>query len=174
VNEGGSSGNPVGELVGVHATATTQNGGYTTNAVGVDVEVIESSADVTNAYGIRVNDITDADDNYAIHTGTGLVHLGDLMELPIQSSDPSGTPESGYLTLYLKDVDGTAELWGKPLSGVPYALGSGGNPPSSGAAFPVTIATGNQFLIDDNQQYTAMRLTIDGILQIEDGLLTIV
>jgi len=83
-------------LRGVTATATISGaGGTTTTAAGLTATVFRSagtlgtgvavdvnamSSTMTNAYGIRVGDITGGSSlNYAIYTGTGLVRFGDVV-----------------------------------------------------------------------------------------------
>ena len=52
-------------------------GGTFTNVTGHEIEIDMSNGTHTNAYGLRVLDITGATNNFAIQTGTGLVDFGD-------------------------------------------------------------------------------------------------
>lgn len=109
INNGGSSGNNVPELTGLHVAVTNQAGAYADTAYGIRV---------------RLNDLGDLETAYAIHTDVGLVHLGDVLELEV--SAVPGTPDTDVMRLYPKS-DG--KLYAKNDAGVEYDLtgGSGGS-----------------------------------------------
>jgi len=67
--------------------------------VGVEVNVTPD-AGVGEAVGIHVPDVTGATDNFAIKTGTGKVHLGDVLEFDQLSAEPSG--QSGTVQVYAR------------------------------------------------------------------------
>jgi hypothetical protein len=122
VNEGGSSGDPVGEMTGIRVAVTNQGSGYVEEAIGVDVVVEDSGQDMDAVYGIRVGDVNQgSSENYALHTGEGIVHLGDFLELAELSQAPDEA--TGVMRLYPK-TDG--KLYAKNASGQEYEItGSG-------------------------------------------------
>ena len=128
VNASGTSGTPVGQTTAIEAKISNESTGYLSNAVGIDVSIANENVNaspITNAYGLRISDIDEADNNFALHTGKGTVHLGDEMELPIFSTPPSDNPPTGYLKVYPK-VDGIPKLYAKDDQGVEHILGGGG------------------------------------------------
>lgn len=123
VNESGSSGTRVGQATGIQASISNKSAGYLDEAVGVDISIDNengSSSPILNAYGLRVADIDEADDNFAIHTGKGIVHLGDLLEL--EELTASGTPGSGKLWLYAEN----GKIYAKNNSDPAFDLTTGG------------------------------------------------
>ncbi len=118
VNEGGSNGNGVPQMTGVHVELLNQSGGYVDAAYGVKVEAANEG---------------EIETIYAIHTGDGTVHIGgDLEVFAFSSSNvPDDPAESGFLKLYMtiEEVDGenVARLYarGSGLSASPQLLGGG-------------------------------------------------
>lgn len=49
---------------------------------------------ITTAYGVKIDDMTVGVTNYAIHTGTGLNHFGDAIELVEQAAPAAGAANS--------------------------------------------------------------------------------
>lgn len=128
-NESGTSSVRVGQATAIQATITNKDSGYLKDAIGVAIEVNnenENSSPIQNAYGLHVADVEEADNNYALHTGKGTVHLGDELELPTFASAPTNNPPTGYLKVYPK-VDGTPKLYAKDDQGVEHILGGGGS-----------------------------------------------
>lgn len=98
---------------------------------GADVEVIQKqgtvniltalraavtrqAGTVTTAYGVKVEDVEGATNNYALHTGKGLARFGDALELKTPASIPGAAPTDTVRVyakndgkLYLKDSAGT-------------------------------------------------------------------
>lgn len=107
INQSGTSGTPVGTAVGVQATVDNQQNAYLTkasgivaqiqNATGADIETavaLEVAPPVNNGtidtlIGLDIPDINEGTDNYALRTGDGVVHVGDVMELAQLASDPA-------------------------------------------------------------------------------------
>jgi hypothetical protein len=112
VNNGGSSGNNVPELTGLRVAVTNQENGYAETAYGLKVEI---------------NDAGSLDQAYAIHTGQGIAHFGDFVELVTPTVVP-GTPDTDIVRLYPK-ADG--KLYAKNGAGEEYDLTGGGGGGSS-------------------------------------------
>lgn len=65
-----------GGVINAHPSGTI------TDAVGLTATIVNAVGTITNAYGIKLSDITaGGSSNYAIHTGTGLVRFGDDVEI---------------------------------------------------------------------------------------------
>jgi hypothetical protein len=143
INQGGSSQTPVGQATGLHGAVENEDGAYLSKAVGVEARISNgTSGDIADAsafevappsdagtidklYGLKVPDLTEGQtNNYAIHTGQGLAHFGDVIEL-VEQATPPGTPPSGQVYVYPK-ADG--KLYAKDDTGTEYNLtaGSGG------------------------------------------------
>ena len=111
INDTTSGANPVGKLVGVHSAVTNEQDAYLTEAVGVGVQIANEGAasQLSRAYGLRVEDMPAVENQaYAIHTGTGTVHLGDDLEMPEKGATPVDPP-AGARKLYPKS-DGWYDL----------------------------------------------------------------
>jgi hypothetical protein len=124
INEAGSAIRPVGKLVGVHAAVTNQEDAYINDVVGVEVVVQDgnSPSEIQFAYGVRVGDIPSADQaTYAIHTGDGVVHFGDYIELVKPAATP-GQPSQDTVRVYPKN-DG--KLYAQDWSGTERDLTAG-------------------------------------------------
>jgi hypothetical protein len=76
-------------------------------------------------------------ENYAIHTAAGSVHVGDDLELKVFPSIPSSTPPGGFLKLYPKIESGEPKLYVKLSDGQEHAV-SGGSGSSGGDANDIT------------------------------------
>jgi len=71
------TGGTVTAATGLRASVSRGNGTLV-DGIGVDVQALSST--MTNAYGIRVGNVTGGSSlNYAIYTGTGLVRFGDAV-----------------------------------------------------------------------------------------------
>lgn len=121
VNQSGTSGTPVGTGIGVKAGISNQSNAYLSKASGVVAELTNGAgADIETAVGFEVappsNDATgtidtligldianmdEGTENFAIRTGLGVVHIGDIMDLVQQLADPAG--KAGVVQLYAKD-----------------------------------------------------------------------
>lgn len=119
INKTGSSGTPVGEAAGLHTSVTNQSGAYLGAASGLKVSMADGNAphQITTAYGVKVEDIDQAQTNYALHTGKGIVHVGDVMEMSEVMSSPA--PVTGGIRLYVKT---NGKLYAMDANGVEHAL----------------------------------------------------
>lgn len=156
-NEGGSDNMPVGQLTGLHAEASNTSGAYLDRAVGVE-GAISNAGDITEAaafevappvntgtidtlYGLRIPDLDEGGENFAIHSGLGPVHLGDYLELKRPAATP-GQPATDLIRIY-PGSDGKlyARNWDNQEfdltigSGESVASGDGGG--SSGSLLPI-------------------------------------
>ncbi len=120
VNQSGSAATPVGEAVGVRAAVSNEANANLSRGIGVQID-LQDEGTLTHAYGLKIEDVTDATYNYAIQTGQGDVEFGGDVEVKGQltaqpfSADVAGlVPDPGTASgRYLKD-DGS---WGMiPLS----------------------------------------------------------
>lgn len=136
VNQSGTSGTPVGKLTGIKATATNEAGAHLSNAAalkacllnqsggniasasGIEVEAPTNQGTITNLHGLKVANVTQGTNNYAIHTGQGRVHVGDILELKSPAS-VSGTPASDSAWIYPKS---NGHLYAKAASGAEVGL----------------------------------------------------
>jgi len=89
------------------AQATALRAGLTTDGADVDttigVEIAidkQSTGTIDEAIGLNITDIDQATDNYALRTGKGKTHLGDVLQLDEQSSTPATA--AGTMQLYPK------------------------------------------------------------------------
>ena len=144
VNQKGGLANRINRLTGMRASAETSTAAYTARATGVEVlisndvggnvtdatafEVVTpiNSGTITNLYGLRVPDLTQAGNNYAIHTGQGIVHLGGHQELSVLGSSPTTNPPTNFIKLYVKLANGVPTLYAKDAAGVEYLVGGSG------------------------------------------------
>lgn len=126
INESTNSTKPVGEVKGLQSKVTNEQGAYLTEAVGVEVAIADdngATSQITNAYGLRIDNVPlGSGVAYAIHTGSGPVHLGDYLELVKPVSVP-GQPAQDNVRVYPKS-DG--KLYAKDWQGTEYDL-TGGN-----------------------------------------------
>jgi hypothetical protein len=119
INETGTSGAPVGHLSALVAEVRNAAGAYLDEASGLRVEIFnEAAADLNSVagveitspldtgtidtvYGVKVADQEAGTSNYALHTGKGRVHVGDVLELVVPTAIPSAA-ETDTLLLYPK------------------------------------------------------------------------
>ncbi len=105
---------PVAQATGLHAAASNESSALLDKAVGVEATIHnELNGDIDEAaafavapptndgvidtlIGLQIPDLDHGTANYAIHTGDGLVHLGDVVELSEQAR------AIAYQTLILK------------------------------------------------------------------------
>jgi hypothetical protein len=139
----------VGQVTGVHGVVENEDGAYLSKAVGVEARISNgSSGDITDAsafevaapsddgtidnlYGLKIPNLTEGQtSNYAIHTGQGLTHFGDVIEL-VEQATPPGTPPAGQVYVYPKS-DG--KLYAKDDAGTEYDLTGGGGGGGSSTA----------------------------------------
>lgn len=109
INEGGSSGQDVPELTGLHVTVSNASGAY-----------------LDTAYGLKVEMSDDGNQNeaFAIHAEGGLFHLGvdgEVLELPVTTSTPANPP-SNHVRFYVELNSGTPELFIKKSDGTRYKV----------------------------------------------------
>jgi hypothetical protein len=141
INEGGST-TPVNNLTGIHSAVTNETGASLSEAVGVGVQ-ISNQGTLSEAYGVKVEDVDQAEANYAVYTGKGTVRLGDVIEAVEQTDHPANPPEDSR-KLYPKS-DGWYDLGS---TGDPVKIGTGG-----GSGAELTTITENLYtrtlLLDD-------------------------
>lgn len=121
-NETGTPTEKLGQITGLRSTVLNGSTGYINTAVGVDIHLQSENHHmaINTAYGIRLNDIEGAIQGYALHTGKGITHLGDVLELTPQ--DPSSFPANGNIWIYPKS-DG--RLYVRDASGSENVIGEG-------------------------------------------------
>ena len=71
-----------GTAIGVRAAVTNQSSGYIKDMMGVQIELNNENTatdPIDNTYGLKIEDVEDATNNYAIHTGLGEVQFGDAV-----------------------------------------------------------------------------------------------
>jgi hypothetical protein len=96
-NQSGTPASRVGHVTALHAAVTNQSDGYLDEAVGLEVAVSNENPDETDppintVYGVRVKDVDQGAQNYALHTGKGTAHLGDTLELTVPEEIPTTAP----------------------------------------------------------------------------------
>ncbi|MCB9438423.1 MAG: tail fiber protein [Anaerolineales bacterium] len=158
VNAGGTDMVPTGQLTGLHAAASNEASAYLERAVGIEaavhneldgeideavgVAIVSPTNDgtITTLIGLQIEDLVEGDDTYAIHTGDGIVHFGDVVELVEQDSTPTPPPPSGSMWVYPKDDQ---HLYAQDSSGTEYQLTgiSGGDTIPIGTIVPYAGAT---------------------------------
>lgn len=107
INQSGTSGTPVGTAIGVQATVDNQSNAYLSkasgvvaqlqNATGADIETAVAlevappvnAGTIDTLIGLEIADINEGTDNYALRTGDGVVHVGDVLDLVQQVADPA-------------------------------------------------------------------------------------
>jgi hypothetical protein len=85
----------------------------------------DGNGSVDTAIGLQVVDVEQADRNYAIHTGVGTTHLGDDLELKVQSTTPADNPPTDFIKVYPKLVSGEPHLYTKDATGTERELAGG-------------------------------------------------
>lgn len=140
VNQQGTSGTPVGQMAAVHGRVTNAPNAHLNNATaveahvanegtvdqasGVKVDTPANTGTINKLHGIKVEDQTQGStENYAIHTGQGQVHFGDVVEVKAQSATPA-VPPADHVQVYPK-ADG--RLYIQNASGQEYDLTDTGN-----------------------------------------------
>lgn len=86
-------------------------------AIGIKILTPVNQGSIGTAYGLQIQNFDAATQNYAIHTGSGLVHFGDVVELP--ELEETTSPSEGFIRLYGKP-DG--HLYAKNSSDVEFDL----------------------------------------------------
>lgn len=135
VNEKGGSGNAVEQITALRGAASNAANAHTAKAVGVEVVITNDSGGVLNQavavevappnnsgtlqtlYGLRIADLNQGADNYAIYTGEGVVHLGDHQELRLESTAPTANPPGDFIKVYPKLIGDAPALFAKDSSG---------------------------------------------------------
>lgn len=127
VNDGGSSGSPVPHMSGTHIAVTNNANRHLTNGYGVQISISNEGA-MANAYGVKVavNDTQPISNLYAFHADKGVTHLGDPLELKLQTAEPASDPPAEYIKVYPKLDNGTPKLYGKSAGEDEVVLGGGG------------------------------------------------
>lgn len=185
INQSGSSLTPVGTATGVQGTVDNQSNAYLTKASGVVAQIQNATgADIETAValevGTPVNDgtidtligldvphINQGTDNYAIRTGLGKVHLGDVMELDQQIIDPGN--KAGVVQLYAKEGKIFARAPEPDNTIYDLTQGVGGNVETE---WPIsltenrTVATNRQIVLDKLIIPSQFSLTINGLVKV--------
>jgi len=162
INDGGSSGDPVGRAAAVRAAVTNTQDAYLDEAVGLDVAIAQEaggSGEIAMAYGVRVADVEGAADNYAIYTGKGFAHFGDSLEVQRPAAVP-GTPATDILRVYPKS-DG--KLYAKNWSGTEYDLtasGGGGGGTLIGSHWQPDVEPASPSSLDDEFDDASFNTTL--------------
>jgi hypothetical protein len=142
LNEGGSSGTPVGQITGLRAAVSNAEDAYLDTAIGVEVD-FNNAGNIDHLYGVRVPDVdAGATDNYAFHSGKGLVHFADVVEVGVPATLPTDSPSS-FMRVYPKS-DG--KLYARNWLDEEYDLtgGSGGS-----SDFSTILSDGNGDVLTD-------------------------
>ena len=160
-NRSGSTGAAVGQLTGVRGTIDNGIDAHLDKAVGVEAALF-SDGDITEAaafevaspgnngtidtlIGLKVPDLDQGTDNYAIHTGKGPAHFGDVLEM--EAVAEPDTPPQDVLRLYTKS-DGKPYI--KNWSGIEYDLSSG---TGGGGSSAIITGTAGENLIQGQIVY---------------------
>jgi len=147
ISSGGSSAVPVGKVTGIRAIASnavTGGSAYLSQAIGVETTISNdaggsitaatafsvaapsNNGSIGTVYGLKILDLTQGSANYALYTGQGIVHVGDVLETPVLASTPTSTPPANFVQLYTKLLAGAPQLHAKNSSGTEYLVGGGG------------------------------------------------
>ncbi|MHB8627017.1 MAG: hypothetical protein ACYDEO_12525 [Aggregatilineales bacterium] len=115
------------------AVVPANNGPITTfTAFNMAALPAPMSGSIGTVYGVLLPDLTQGGTaNYALYTGKGIAHLGDVLETPVLSSMPTSTPPTNFVQLYTKLLSGTPQLYAKNSSGVEYLVGGGVGAPTT-------------------------------------------
>jgi len=144
INKRGSIGTAVGRMTGIRGAANNTQNAVLANAAGVEASIQNDiGATITQAaaldvvlpinagtietlYGLRVADLSQVqgtvNDTYAIHTGRGTVHLGDVLEVEVPAATPDDPP-TNVIRIYTK-TDG--KLYARNSGGQEFDLTGGG------------------------------------------------
>jgi len=135
-----ANGAALNTAVGVEAALTNDTGGSISQATAFSVVAPINNGTIGRLYGLQIADLTQGTANYALYTGKGAAHLGDILEVPVQNTTPPGVPPLNFVQVYTKQ-SGTAnpQLYGKNNAGIEFPLGSAANlssPPPIGDVTP--------------------------------------
>jgi hypothetical protein len=173
-NTTGTSGTRVGSAVGMRGTASNATNAYLTRAAGIESTVVNdasgnitdaaafeviaptNSGTITNLYGLRIPNLTQGTNNYAIHTSSGVAYLGGGLRIPTNA---------GTGKLLTSDVSGNA-LWQPPFVDNGICQGRltlvSGNPVAdvtSASTVYFTPYMGNRVTLYDGSSWTLMTFT---------------
>jgi len=175
ISTGGAAVTPVGKATGARVLASNAGSSYLSQAVGVEATVSNDTGGSINAatafsvaaptnngtigalYGLQIADLTAGAVNYALYTGKGVVHVGDVFELPILAATPTSTPPSNFIQLYSKLQGGTAQLYAKNSTGVESIIGGGGG--GGGGVSSVGLSMPTMFSVTNSPVTGAGTLT---------------
>jgi hypothetical protein len=130
-----SANSPSADIRAADAEAIIKQG-QVNSLTGVRAAVTKQGGTVANAYGVKVEDVSGATNNYALHSGLGMVHLGDTLELKAPTT-VLGTPATGEMRVYPK-TDG--KLYAKNSNSAEYLLGA-----TVLSLFDVTLSSSDVF-----------------------------
>lgn len=114
------------------------NNGILSNLVAFNMATLPTmTGTIGTLYGLQLPDLTQGTvANYALYTGKGVAHLGDLLETPVLPSKPSGVPPSNFVRLYAKLNGATPQLYALNSAGIESQLGGIGSVTSVGLSLP--------------------------------------
>lgn len=136
-NETGTAANPVGKAVGVQGAVVNDpdaaeadlaigaavvgaiqnaNGGHIGEAIMFEGHPVVNAGTIDTLIGVRIPDLTQATQNYALQTGQGVVQFGDQMELA--ELTPSGNAPANHVMLYAN----AGKVFARNSSGTDYDL----------------------------------------------------
>jgi hypothetical protein len=115
------------QAIGVEATISNDAGGSITAATAFSVAAPSNNGSIGTMYGLKMPDLTQGSANYALYTGQGIVHVGDVLETPVLASTPTSIPPANFVQLYTKLLTGAPQLYAKTSSGTEYLVGGGGS-----------------------------------------------
>jgi hypothetical protein len=79
------------DITGINLEMSTEEAAFTTPSLhGIHIADVSKGADHTidTQYGLKIEDLASATANYSIHTGSGLVHFGDVVTVSNASQEP--------------------------------------------------------------------------------------
>jgi len=132
------------------------NNGVFTNLAAFNMAALPAmTGTIGTLYGLQLPDLTQGTiANYALYTGKGIAHLGDLLETPLLSSKPSGIPPANFVRLYAKLNGATPQLYALNNAGVESQLGS-----STGTVTSIGLSLPGMFTVSGSPVTTSGTLT---------------
>ena len=184
INESGTSGTAVGTAQGIKGTVSNQDDAYLDNASGVVAQLQNANgADMTKAValevappvnegvidtliGLDIPDINQGTDNYAIRTGEGVVHLGDVLDMTQQVSDPAN--KADVVQVYAKDdkIFAKAPNPDNTVYDLTQGLGGGDSEWLISLTANRTVDTNRQIVLDKLFIPSNINLTINGLVKV--------
>lgn len=93
-----------------------------TNLYGIFIEYVDVYAPCENAYGIKITDVVDADNNFAIKTGLGKVEFGDFFTTRCTTEPADADINDSEVAFWFDDTEGSPvlKIKGKDSAGDVY------------------------------------------------------